>query len=159
MISPQCPSSQRLTISLDIADFVAEIVGSLTYFCRRSRGKPASPPRVPVTDRYGNVHKKMNYEEAFGFGGGRYETKYDAGDPESGMRLRGTYSEENIHLGPYSSSYGSGDKTATQASGRTQGRLDAYDSRASPSLSSASLDVPRVVHGKDRSSGDVGVAF
>ncbi len=96
----------------------------------------------------------MNYEEAFGFGN---ETKYDAGDPESGMRLRGTYSEENIHLGPYSSSYGSGDKGATQVSGRQQGLATGYGSR--PSLSSASLDVPRVVHGKDRSSGDVGVAY
>ena len=91
----------------------------------------------------------MNYEEAFGFGG---ETKYDAGDPESGMRLRTTYSEENIHLGPYSSSYAPGDKNAVQVGGGKQG--------SNPSSSSVSLNVP-VVHGKDRTSGSgsVGMAF
>ncbi|KAI0086030.1 DUF300-domain-containing protein [Irpex rosettiformis] len=133
--------------SINFSDFVAEIYGSLSYFCCHSKGKNAS---LPVTDQYGNVHAKMNYEEAFGFGAGRYEHKYDANDPESGMRLRGTYSAENIHLGPYSQPYGSGDKSVIQASGQ--------DLASSPSLGSASLEIPKG-HGQDRTSGSVGMAY
>ena len=140
------PLYQRfLILPFFTVDFAQEIFGSLSYFCHRSRGKNVDT----VTDGFGHTHRKMNYEEAFGFGG---ETKYDAGDPESGMRLRTTYSEENIHLGPYSSSYAPGDKNAVQVGGGKQG--------SNPSSSSVSLNVP-VVHGKDRTSGSgsVGMAF
>jgi hypothetical protein len=138
-----------------------EIYGSLRYFLCHSRNKSVSPPRVPASDRYGNTRTKMNFEEAFGFGGGRYEGKYAAGDEESGMRLRGTYSEENIHLGPYSPKYGTGDKAT--ASGRLQTGADPYHaSRGSPSSGSNgtanSLDALQGAHGRDRSSG-VGMAY
>ncbi|KAI0338800.1 DUF300-domain-containing protein [Trametopsis cervina] len=144
--------------SINYTDFAIEIFGSLTYFlgCRR---KSSGPPRVPVTDEYGRTRGKMNFEEAFQFGG-KYDTKYGAMDEEAGRRLRGTYSEENIQLGTYSPAYGGGVKGLASRQPR-----NSDDGRGSPTVSSASggtggLEAPRSMHGRDRSSGGpVGLAI
>ncbi|KAI0690362.1 organic solute transporter Ostalpha-domain-containing protein [Cytidiella melzeri] len=147
--------------SINLWDFVVEIFGSIRFFlCGScgSRNKSASPPRLPVTDRYGHTRTKKNYEEAFGFGGGDYDTKYGNADEESGMRLRGTSSQENIHLGPYSSPYGAGDKGIPSAGTQVRSASPAASSRSTRTADS--LDPLRTAHGRDRSSGgSVGMAF